>query len=293
MALSSNQFYNTLWEHPHEIPHKFITKINDFATMTVLDLHVGRRVTKLHDATERVDLRPRALERVRATLNDFWHELKPDDHVWNVDEVGKFVDALWLHLQPDLLREIVADKNIQPLKKQIARYLYAVNNKYYNIVPDDRFGPTGVMVLARKNISIGQEISYLNMCMSEDLSDDEYEALGSGDKDKPVGMYGFRYPMGRGRRNEWKIACGPMMYVNHSCDPNCVMELYGGDMVRLRAAKPINGGDEITWTYSPNHFKKDCLCPKHKPKVASKTPTKKRSATESEHYTRSKHSRKC
>lgn len=185
----SNYFYNSIWSTPHDIRNNFLTKINDFATGTILDRHVRRTVTKFHDINETLNTKRTSDVAINETIKNFRDKLKPDALVWGEDEIAHVVNNIWLHLQKDFLSQIESAGQMEPLKKQIARYCYAINNKFYDIVEDDRYNENvGVKVVAKTSIGVGQEISYLNMCMSKRLSKVEHDQLG-----ELRTMYGFDY----------------------------------------------------------------------------------------------------
>lgn len=53
--------------------------------------------------------------------------------------------------------------------------------------------------------------------------------------------------------------------LNHSCDPNCGIQLNASGAHNLIAKKPIKKGEEITFDYAMenytiDHFPTDCLC---------------------------------
>jgi len=52
-------------------------------------------------------------------------------------------------------------------------------------------------------------------------------------------------------------------FINHSCDPNCGVQI-NGEKVQLLAIKNIAVGDELTWDYSTtmaeDNWEMDCLC---------------------------------
>lgn len=55
---------------------------------------------------------------------------------------------------------------------------------------------------------------------------------------------------------------GPDDYVNHSCDPNCLVEV-SGESARLVAVRALEPGDEVTFDYSttvPSGYSMACSC---------------------------------
>jgi len=56
-------------------------------------------------------------------------------------------------------------------------------------------------------------------------------------------------------------------YINHSCDPNCEVEIEKGH-INIYALRKIEPGEEITYDYGEEYFDEfikpfGCKCPKH------------------------------
>lgn len=59
-----------------------------------------------------------------------------------------------------------------------------------------------------------------------------------------------------------KVDWNPARYLNHSCEPNAYVEIFG-DQVWILALKSIKPGEEITYNYSygfDEHEDHPCLC---------------------------------
>lgn len=66
-------------------------------------------------------------------------------------------------------------------------------------------------------------------------------------------------------RTKWVRHGGLGPKVNHSCGPNCGVQLNDSGACDFVARKPIGAGEEITFdyamrNYSVEHFPDDCLC---------------------------------
>lgn len=171
---STNEFYNHLWTVPHELSSEIIMHANDFATEYILDIDVDRKVTKFYQNNEQHTLEPATIDALRTMIEEFRQTLPPTMIYWEADDVAKIVDKITPYMGQEIL-DIIKGKilTMRAVKKQIARYLYAINNRHYEIVPDNRYSQdSGVKVLAKERFGIGVEIPYLQMCMSETLSEE-------------------------------------------------------------------------------------------------------------------------
>jgi SET domain-containing protein len=48
------------------------------------------------------------------------------------------------------------------------------------------------------------------------------------------------------QNDEWLVCSGNARYINHSCDPNCIIN----DELEVVAASPIAAGEELTFSYN-------------------------------------------
>lgn len=89
------------------------------------------------------------------------------------------------------------------------------------------------------------------------VSEDEANRIG--------GKYLFE--LGNGKTINGATRNNIARYINHSCRPNCEIEVVG-NKVFVFSKKVINPGDELTYDYGKEYFNefigKHCRCPKHR-----------------------------
>jgi hypothetical protein len=88
------------------------------------------------------------------------------------------------------------------------------------------------------------------------ISDDEANRRG--------GKYLFN--LGNGRTIDGKVRSNIARYLNHSCKPNCEIDIIG-NKVFIHARRNIKAGEELTFDYGKEYFDffigKHCRCKKH------------------------------
>lgn len=236
------------WSTRHGIPNEYITRINDFATYSILDNHVNRTVKKLHGNTYALDpIQQNQTKRIIQNFRDAIDAIPTEQDSWSPFQIAieTAVDAIW-DMGADKFGK---DKTIHAeLKKHLGRFLWAIHNDKYNIVPDDRYVKgQGVMVVAKSVLESGDEIKTLSMCNSDllNVSDQEDLFLSGGY------VYCFKCCDDMTHRT---FATGPLMYVNHKCETfNCEL-MPDENTFFLRAVRKIEPGEELTIYYSRNYF---------------------------------------
>ncbi len=88
------------------------------------------------------------------------------------------------------------------------------------------------------------------------VTEDEADRIG--------GKYLFE--LGNGKTINGTTRKNTARYINHSCRPNCEIEIKG-NKVLVYSRKIINPGEELTYDYGKDYFNeyigKHCRCPKH------------------------------
>jgi SET domain-containing protein len=88
------------------------------------------------------------------------------------------------------------------------------------------------------------------------VTDDEANRIG--------GKYLFE--LGNGKTINGTTRKNIARYINHSCRPNCEVEVVG-NKVFVFSRKTIKAGEELTYNYGKDYFNefigKKCRCPKH------------------------------
>lgn len=121
-----------------------------------------------------------------------------------------------------------------------------------------------------KNIKVGRSRTGLGLFATEDISKGTFiieytgSVLNRREADEKGGKYLFE--TSRNRFIDGSSRTNIARYANHSCDPNCEIEIKRGK-VFLVSSRRIKAGEELTYDYDKEYFEEyikpvGCLCNK-------------------------------
>ncbi|HVW71806.1 MAG TPA: SET domain-containing protein [Candidatus Paceibacterota bacterium] len=79
----------------------------------------------------------------------------------------------------------------------------------------------------------------------------------------------YLFEISKHKTIDGKPAINPAGYLNHSCRPNCEVDVKKG-RVLITTIKKVQPGDELTWDYGKEYYDDiikpvGCRCAKHRP----------------------------
>jgi len=114
--------------------------------------------------------------------------------------------------------------------------------------------------MARKSYRVGRSRTGLGLFATASIAEDEFIVEYTG---RRISHAEAKRREGRGARyiyeinSRWSIDGSPRSnvarYANHSCRPNAESDVLKGKVI-LRAIKPIEPGEEITYDYGEEYF---------------------------------------